>query len=140
MDIPAGLPRVGADPDRLDQVLTNLVGNAIKYSPTGGPVHISAEVWDRRSPDVSPNGRCWLRITVRDQGLGLPAGTQSRIFERFYRIQDKSRYSIRGTGLGLAICKEIIDVHGGSIWAESDGADRGSTFTFTLPVAEGRQA
>jgi signal transduction histidine kinase len=140
LDIPAGLPRVGADPDRLDQVLTNLVGNAIKYSPTGGPVHISAQIWDRRSPDASPNGRCWLRITVRDNGLGLPAGTQSRIFERFYRIQDESRYSIRGTGLGLAICKEIIDVHGGSIWAESDGADKGSTFSFTLPAAEGRQA
>jgi two-component system sensor histidine kinase VicK len=127
---------VRADPDRLDQVLTNLVGNAIKYSPAGGHVRISAQIWDRRAPDATANGHSWLRIVVCDQGLGLPPDSLEQIFERFYRVQDDTRLSIRGTGLGLAICKEIVQVHGGSIWAESDGPGRGSTFSFTLPAAQ----
>jgi signal transduction histidine kinase len=135
LDLPAELPPVQADPDRLDQVLTNLVGNAIKYSPAGGPVRISAQLWDRRSPGTDANGRVWLRIVVCDQGLGLPEDTFDQIFERFYRIQDDARLGIRGTGLGLAICKEIVQAHGGSIWAESNGPGRGSTFSFTLPAA-----
>jgi signal transduction histidine kinase len=136
IDLPAKLPRAQADPDRLDQVLTNLVGNAIKYSPTGGPVQVSAQVWDRPAPEATANGRCWLRVTVRDHGLGLPPDAHAKIFDRFYRIQDDARYSIRGTGLGLAICKEIIQAHGGAIWAESDGPSQGSAFSFTLPAAE----
>jgi signal transduction histidine kinase len=136
IDMPPKLPPVQADPDRLDQVLTNLVGNAIKYSPTGGAVQVSAQVWDRPAPEAQANGRSWLRVTVRDQGLGLPPDARAKIFDRFYRIQDDARYSIRGTGLGLAICKEIIQAHGGAIWAESDGPGQGSAFSFTLPAAE----
>jgi signal transduction histidine kinase len=136
IDMPPKLPPAQADPDRLDQVLTNLVGNAIKYSPTGGPVQVSAQVWDRPAPEAIANGRCWLRVTVRDNGLGLPPGAHAKIFDRFYRIQDDERFSIRGTGLGLAICKEIIQAHGGAIWAESDGPGQGSAFSFTLPAAE----
>ncbi|MFL5805070.1 MAG: sensor histidine kinase [Roseiflexaceae bacterium] len=136
VDLPAELPPVQADPDRLDQVLTNLVGNAIKYSPAGGCVRISAQVWDRRGPGATANGHSWLRIVVCDQGLGLPPDSLEQIFERFYRVQDDARFSIRGTGLGLAICKEIVQVHGGSIWAESDGPGQGSTFSFTLPAAQ----
>jgi signal transduction histidine kinase len=136
IDLPTKLPPAQADPDRLDQVLTNLVGNAIKYSPTGGPVQVSAQVWDRPAPEAPVNGHRWLRVTVRDCGLGLPNGAHAKIFDRFYRIQDDERYSIRGTGLGLAICKEIIQAHGGAIWAESDGPGQGSAFSFTLPAAE----
>jgi signal transduction histidine kinase len=136
IDLPTQLPPAQADPDRLDQVLTNLVGNAIKYSPTGGPVQVSAQVWDRPAPDAPANGRDWLRVTVRDRGLGLPPGAHTKIFDRFYRIQDDARYSIRGTGLGLAICKEIIQAHGGAIWAESDGPGQGCAFSFTLPAAD----
>jgi signal transduction histidine kinase len=140
IDLPADLPPVQADADRLDQVLTNLVGNAIKYSPAGGPVRISAQVWDRRAPDAPANGCEWLRIVVCDQGLGLPPDVLDRIFERFYRLQDDARLGIRGTGLGLAICKEIVQVHGGSIWAESGGPGQGSTFSFTLPAAQEQAA
>jgi signal transduction histidine kinase len=136
IELPADLPAVSADPDRLDQVLTNLVGNAIKYSPGGGAVRLSAQRIDRPSPETLANGHSWLQVTVRDHGLGLPRGTHTQIFERFYRIQDEARYSIRGTGLGLAICKEIIQSHGGAIWAESAGPGLGSTFSFTLPVAD----
>jgi signal transduction histidine kinase len=138
IDMPAKLPPAQADPDRLDQVLTNLVGNAIKYSPAGGPVQIEARIWDRSAPEAPANGRCWLRVTVRDQGLGLPPDAHAKIFDRFYRIQDDARYSIRGTGLGLAICREIIQAHGGAIWVESDGPGQGSAFSFTLPAAEGK--
>jgi signal transduction histidine kinase len=99
-------------------------------------VRISAQVWDRREPDVPANGRDWLRIVVCDQGMGLPPGALDLVFERFYRLQDDARLGIRGTGLGLAICKEIVQVHGGSIWAESGGPGQGSTFSFTLPAAQ----
>jgi signal transduction histidine kinase len=99
-------------------------------------VQIEAQVWDRSAPEAPANGHCWLRVTVRDQGLGLPPDAHAKIFDRFYRIQDDARYSIRGTGLGLAICKEIIQAHGGAIWAESDGPGQGSAFSFTLPAAE----
>jgi signal transduction histidine kinase len=140
IDMPPKLPPAQADADRIDQVLSNLVGNAIKYSPSGGPVQIEAQVWDRPAPEAPSNGRCWLRVTVRDQGLGLPPDAHAKIFDRFYRIEDDERYSIRGTGLGLAICKEIVQAHGGAIWAESDGPGQGSAFSFTLPTFEGKSS
>ena len=122
MDVgmPGDLPRVTADRDRIEQVLVNLIHNAIKFTPTGGNIRISAK---------SENST--VVISVADNGVGIPADDLTRIFERFYKA-DKAR-SGGGTGLGLSISKHIVEAHGGRIWAESVEG-QGSTFHFTLPL------
>jgi PAS domain S-box-containing protein len=119
-DIPTGLPAVHGDRDRLDQVLSNLLGNAFKFTPEGGQVMVRA-----RKVDDS------VQITVEDSGPGIPAADLPRIFDRYWRGDRASR---DGAGLGLAICKGIVDAHGGNIWVEST-VGRGTTFWFTVPCA-----
>jgi PAS domain S-box-containing protein len=119
-EIPAGLPQVNGDRDRLDQVLSNLLGNAFKFTPEGGRVMVRA-----RKVDDS------VQITVEDSGPGIPAADLPRIFDRYWRGDRASR---DGAGLGLAICKGIVDAHGGNIWVEST-VGRGTTFRFTVPCA-----
>ena len=116
-----GLPNIRADKSRLEQVLVNLLHNAVKFTKPGGEIVLEAE---------SANGG--VRFAVRDTGVGIPAESLSRIFERFYRV-DKSRTG-SGTGLGLSISKHIIEAHGGKIWAESDER-HGSVFYFEIPLA-----
>lgn len=123
VELSPGLPPVLADVERVQQVVANLVHNAIKFTPPGGKVSISAAT----SGDE-------VIISVRDTGIGIPAGDLPRIFERFYKA-DRARAS-GGTGLGLAIAKHIVQGHGGRIWAESIEG-QGSTFHFTLSVAKG---
>ena len=113
------LPRVQVDPQRLEQVLINLIHNAVKFTRPGGEAVLCAQ--------PIPGG---VRFAVRDTGMGIPAEEISRIFERFYRV-DKSRTG-RGTGLGLSIAKHIVEAHNGKIWAESTEG-QGSTFYFTIP-------
>jgi len=121
IEIPDDLPVVNADHARIAQVLLNLVDNALKYTPSGGSVTVSAT-------DAGPN----LRISVADTGAGIPKADLPRLFERFYRV-DKARSRMTGgTGLGLSIVKHIVEGHGGKITVESD-LGRGATFTFTLP-------
>jgi two-component system phosphate regulon sensor histidine kinase PhoR len=120
--LPADLPPVLADAERARQVVTNLVHNAIKFTPAGGQVEIMAEV---------AGGE--VIVSVRDTGVGIPAYDLSRIFERFYKA-DRARSS-SGTGLGLAIAKHIVQAHAGRIWAESVEG-QGSTFYFSLPIAQ----
>jgi len=120
-DLPPNLPPVLADVEQVRQVVTNLVHNAIKFTPSGGSVTISAQTAGEH-----------VVISVRDTGRGIPAEDLPRIFERFYKA-DRARSS-GGTGLGLAIVKHIVQAHGGRIWAESVEG-RGSTFFFTLPAA-----
>ncbi|MGI0156547.1 MAG: sensor histidine kinase, partial [Thermoplasmata archaeon] len=114
---------IRCDPPRLRQVLVNLVENAIKYSPEGGRVEVRiADTPDR------------LRIEVRDEGLGIPASEQGRIFEKFYRLDAEMTRGVGGSGLGLYISREIVDQMGGLLSVRSQrGA--GSTFTVTLPRA-----
>lgn len=130
LDLPADLPRVLADEDRVIQVLTNLVSNALQYTPPGGKVTIGAE---RRGSQV--------QITVRDTGVGIASEHLPHIFDRFYRV-DKSRSRMTGSGaravgsgIGLTIAKHLVEAHGGRIWAESEGPGKGSLFAFTLPLA-----
>jgi two-component system phosphate regulon sensor histidine kinase PhoR len=120
IDIPPTLPKVMADEARVEQVLVNLIHNAIKFTPSGGRIGISARARDN---DVL--------VSVADTGIGISPDDLPRIFERFYKA-DKSR-SGGGTGLGLAIAKHIVEAHGGRIWAESVEG-KGSTFNFTLPL------
>ena len=116
------LPEVRIDPQRLEQVLVNLIHNAVKFTRPSGEVVLVADSVDG-----------FVRFAVHDTGVGIPAEEVSRIFERFYRV-DKSR-SGSGTGLGLSIAKHIVEAHGGKIWAESVEG-KGSTFYFTIPVAD----
>jgi two-component system phosphate regulon sensor histidine kinase PhoR len=120
IDLAPDLPPMLADAERVQQVITNLVHNAIKFTPPGGAVAVSA----RAEEDE-------VIISVRDTGVGIPADDLPRIFERFYKA-DRAR-SGGGTGLGLAIAKHIVLAHGGRIWAESVEG-RGSTFSVALPV------
>ncbi len=123
-EAPADAPPLAGDPDKVRQVLSNLVENAVKYSPEGGTVVVV----------VAPAGDR-LRFTVHDEGLGIPPEEQGRIFEKFYRLDPQLSRGVGGTGLGLYICRELVVRMGGRIWVESDGA-RGSRFVVELPRAE----
>ena len=118
-----GVPRVAADPDRVRQVLSNLLDNAVKYSPDGGVIRLSVE---------GDGGR--VRFVVRDEGLGIPPGERQRIFEKFYRLDPNLTRGVGGTGLGLYICRELVERMGGrlSVTANDDG---GSSFAMELPTA-----
>jgi two-component system, OmpR family, phosphate regulon sensor histidine kinase PhoR len=119
-----GLPLADADPLRVEQVLANLVDNAIKYSPGGGAIHVRVGSSRLAGNDVS--------ISVSDHGLGIPPEFRDHLFERFYRVEGSAR-AVKGVGLGLYICRSLVESHGGRIWVESE-AGAGSTFAFTLPA------
>lgn len=114
---------VKGDSDRIRQVLSNLISNAIKYSPNGGEVNISVTEQDTE-----------VIVTVTDRGMGIPPEAQAKLFTKFYRVDNASTRKIGGTGLGLSIVKEIVEAHGGHIWLESIISE-GSTFYFSLPKA-----
>jgi two-component system phosphate regulon sensor histidine kinase PhoR len=120
VEAPTRMPMIQADAPRLEQVLVNLIHNAIKFTQPGGEVVLS----------TSSEGN-FIHFSVRDNGSGIPADELERIFERFYKA-GRAR-SGGGTGLGLSIARHIVEVHGGKIWAES-AEGRGSTFYFTIPV------
>jgi histidine kinase len=123
-DVPADLPLVQADEGRIGQVLLNLVGNALQYTPAGGRVSIRVQ----RAGDM-------VRIAVEDTGIGIPPEHLSHVFERFYRV-DKSRSRAGGgSGIGLTIAEHLVRAHGGEIQATSQGPDQGSTFSLTIRVA-----
>lgn len=131
-EIPAGLPTVVLDPERFAQVLGNLLSNAIRHTPPGGVVSLETSVVNRPSARGRVRDGDWLLTTVRDTGPGVAPEALPHLFDRFYRA-DRSRSRIDGgTGLGLAIARQLVEAHGGEIWAESTSA--GATFSFTIPV------
>ncbi len=119
--VPDDLPPVFIDPVEIDQVVANLVENAVKYTPAGAEIAVSAAVADGE-----------LRVSVADQGPGVSSDALPRLFEPFYRSPATS--TVRGSGVGLAVARGLIDAHGGRIWAENDDG-RGARFTFTVPSA-----
>jgi two-component system sensor histidine kinase VicK len=125
--IHGSLPRVYADPDKLMQVLDNLVSNAIKYTPEGGSVAIVA----KRNSDGM------VEVGIADTGIGIPKQDLGRIFERFYRVDKARSRSLGGTGLGLAIAQEIVHAHEGTIAIDSI-YQKGTVVTFTLPPVSRR--
>jgi two-component system sensor histidine kinase VicK len=118
---------VDIDPDKITQVLDNIISNALKYSPEGGLITFKIVVLDDE-----------LEISVTDEGMGIPKGTEHKIFERFYRVDKARTRKLGGTGLGLAIAKEMIGAHDGEIWAKSVEG-KGTTILFTLPFAQDQE-
>jgi CheY-like chemotaxis protein len=121
-DIAPAIPPIEADEERVLQVLENLVGNALKFTPPGGVVTVGA----RRAPEPG-----WVFFSVRDTGPGISREHLPHVFDRFWQAQSSDR---RGSGLGLAICKAIVEAHGGRIWVQSEPG-KGASFLFTLPAA-----
>ncbi|MEP7104444.1 MAG: ATP-binding protein [Chloroflexota bacterium] len=122
LDLSADIPLIDGDADKLTQVVSNLVSNAIKYSPEGGDVLV-----------VSVADGDAVRVSITDKGLGLPPEALDTVFERYARHESKDRESITGTGLGLPVVRQIVEMHGGRVWADSEEG-KGSTFTFTIPI------
>jgi signal transduction histidine kinase len=123
VNVPEPSVLVWADRDKVAQVLMNLIGNAIKFTPPQGKITISA----------SGNGPEWTQVSVNDSGPGISAAEYQKIFQKFYQVAESGGPKPKGTGLGLAISKALVELHGGKIWVESEPG-RGSTFSFTLPV------
>lgn len=124
MSVPEHLPRVNADSERLGQILFNLVGNAIKFTPSGGTITIRIS---------HPQDANHVIVSVSDTGIGMPRHELTHIFDRFYQVDRRDGREYPGTGLGLAISRELVELHGGRIWAESEPG-KGSVFSFTLPI------
>lgn len=124
-EFPEGFPTVDGDPRRLEQALDNLISNAVKYSPQGGPVQITASITPAE-----------VLLAVQDTGVGIPWAEQERIFERFYRVEGPETRAVAGTGLGLYLTRAIVQAHGGRIWVESIPG-HGATFFVALPRETG---
>jgi histidine kinase len=125
LELPDTLPSICGDPDRAGQVLMNLLGNALQYTPADGKASVSAA----RQGNL-------VRFSVSDTGVGLAAEDRERIFQRFYRVDKSRSRASGGSGIGLTIARYLVEAQGGDIWAESEGVGLGSTFCFTLPIAE----
>lgn len=125
--VPKALPPVWGDPNRLKQVVLNLLDNAIKFTSEGGEVSIRAKALEEE-----------LEVEVQDAGVGIPAPALDKLFTRFYQVDASSTRRSGGAGLGLSISQQIVGAHGGRMWVESE-VGKGSTFRFTVPLAEGRK-
>jgi two-component system sensor histidine kinase BaeS len=126
-DIAAGLPQLSLDPERMGQVLGNLLDNALRHTPAGGTVTISATT-SRRTGGVA--------LSVADTGDGIPAEHLAHVFERFYRVDTARDRAHGGSGIGLAIAKAFVEAHGGQLSATSSGTGQGSTFRILLLADE----
>jgi signal transduction histidine kinase len=120
------VPSIYGDPRRVDQILINLLNNAVTYTPDTGSVVLTAQ--EDGSADL-------VQISVADTGIGIPTELLAEIFDRFVRAEQVEKAHIMGSGLGLSIAKGLVEAHGGQIWVDSEEG-HGATFTFTLPVAE----
>ncbi len=138
LNLPNDDMRARCNRDQFEQVLTNLISNAIKYSPSGGTItvtaaHVPGKPADTAAPDPVEGAPEKVELRVSDQGTGIPQEHLTRIFEKFYRVETGLTRKTQGTGLGLYICKSIVNSYGGEIWAES-GPNEGTTFVIQLPV------
>jgi two-component system phosphate regulon sensor histidine kinase PhoR len=130
--VPSTLPPMAGDEGRLVQVLTNLLDNAVKYTPTGGTITVAAKL----IPEIGileQSGQT-IEVSVADTGIGIPEQDRPRVFERFYRVDKARSRELGGTGLGLAIVKHIVEGHGGQVWVEAN-QPQGSRFVVRLPVS-----
>lgn len=135
LEISEQLPPVYGDPEKIEQILTNLIGNAVKFTPDGGRILITAQ---SLSHDEKGGYGDRIAVSVKDTGIGIPSEHLDAIFEKFHQVEGSLQRSVSGTGLGLAITRGLVEAHQGKIWVESE-VGKGSTFTFTLPCSEGER-
>jgi len=128
--VPDDLPPILGDEERLVQLLTNLLDNAVKYTPAKGAIVVAARRLPRRPSDPRQG---MIELSVTDTGMGIPESDRPRVFERFYRVDKARSRELGGTGLGLAIVRHIAEGHGGRVWAEGN-LPSGSRFVVTLPI------
>ncbi len=137
-----GLSTIHADPARFKQILFNLLSNAVKFTPAGGTVTVSASVRSEASgvmgeetpPHALPLTPPFVEIAVKDTGIGIKKEDLPKLFQPFTQLDQTAAKRYEGTGLGLALTKRLVELHGGRIWAESEGEGRGSTFHVRLPL------
>ena len=132
--VPEGLPMGSGDRDKTRQVVLNLLGNAVKFTPDAGKIRLVVELGGLARVGV-PGGAPGLRISVQDTGIGIPAEHFQQVFEPFFQVDNSSTREFGGTGLGLSIVKRFVEAQGGQVWLESE-VGRGTTFRFTLPIQE----
>jgi len=123
------LPNIEVDPEKIKQVITNLIGNAMKFTPENAEITVSA----RAIKGTGTNVPKFIEVWVADTGIGIPPEALTKVFDRFFQVQESENKKPKGTGLGLAIIAEIIKLHDGKIWVEST-LGKGSVFKFILPV------
>lgn len=143
LDVAAELPRVPADRDKIRQCLVNLLANALKFTPKGGTVTLSVERYtgprrnrtdeDRGFALFEPRENHFVKLSVRDSGIGIPADKLERVFDTFYQVDNSSTREYGGTGLGLSIVKSYVEAHGGEVWVDSEEG-KGSVFSILLPL------
>jgi signal transduction histidine kinase len=126
LQLDEGIPELLADRDKLTQVVTNLLTNAVKYSPEGGEITVDSRLEGN-----------FVHVRVVDEGMGIRPEVLEKLFEPYTRVESQATRYIQGTGLGLAITRQIVRLHGGEIWVESE-PDVGSTFHFTVPLDASR--
>ncbi len=136
MHLPEGMPPVEADPDSVRQIMSNLLGNAIKSTPIKGTIDLFAARFEEEArTDLDSESSAFLRISIRDTGGGIAEKDLDRVFERFYRAERPLIEGLGETGVGMAIVKSLVEAHGGRVWVESE-IGYGSTFHFLLPICE----
>ncbi len=147
--MPPGLPPLQADPVRFKQILFNLLSNAVKFTPNGGLITVTARrvegppdqlvhsvrPVDQSTPRPIDTHGAWLELCITDTGIGIKAEDVPRLFKEFVQLETTQAQKHDGTGLGLVLAKQLVELHGGRIWAESAGEGRGSTFTVVLPFS-----
>ncbi len=135
VEVSEELPAVYGDPEKIEQILTNLIGNAIKFTPDRGKILITAKPL---SKDQKGGYGDRVAVSVKDTGIGIPPEHLDAIFQKFHQVEGSLHRSVSGTGLGLAITKGLVEAHQGRIWVDSE-VGKGTTFTFTLPCSEGER-
>lgn len=124
--VPAGIPQIHIDPNRVIQVLNNLIGNSIKFTPQNGKIMIEASLNNEKQE---------VEVSVTDTGVGIPKEALAKVFSKFYQVEQRNSSDILGTGIGLCVSKEIVELHGGRIWVESEYG-HGAKFAFSLPLKQ----
>jgi signal transduction histidine kinase len=144
-DIQPKLPNITADREKFRQAVLYLLNNAVEFTPDGGGIRVTANLSDSSSLKARSNAfqlsasdlelhRDWIQISVQDTGIGIRPEDQERIFSIFEQADASQQRLFDGTGLGLAMSRKLVELHKGSIWVESKGEEKGSTFTFVIPI------